>query len=517
MVRWAWGQLTSMRTALVLLFLLAAAAIPGSLVPQSASSPIKVADFARAHPTLDRIYRPLGMYHVYTSVWFSAIYLLLFVSLIGCIIPRILTHARALRRQPPRVPARLERLPGHASAVVPAAEGERVGARAASWLRSHHYRVVADPDGALRAERGRHRETGNLVFHVLLVVVLLGVAWNSLWGFKGTAVVVEGQGFSNTLTQYDDFHAGAMVDSTDLPPFSLVLDSFRVRFETGDVQRGAAREFNASVRLTADGHTSRRTIEVNHPLDVDGARVHLLGHGYAPVVTVRDGNGQVALSGPVVFLPQDGNFRSAGVVSVPDARPKRLAFQGFFLPTGTVGAQGPQSLFPDALNPQLYLNAWSGPPATETGRPTNVFVLDTTGLTQVSQEGKKVSFVLAPGQGYTLPDGLGSIEFNGWKRWAKIQVSRAPGLPLTFAALLVAVAGLSMSLFIRPRRLWLRTVEEDGALRVEVGGIDRADARTGLDEDVADLLAAAVGRSGSVPGGAPGDTVAPTAPKEDHS
>ena len=75
-MRWVWGQLTSMRTALILLFLLALAAIPGSVVPQSAQSAMKVSDFAANHPTLDRICRPLGMYHVYTSVWFSAIYLL---------------------------------------------------------------------------------------------------------------------------------------------------------------------------------------------------------------------------------------------------------------------------------------------------------------------------------------------------------------------------------------------------------------------------------------------------------
>ena len=72
MLRWFWTQLTSMRTALVLLFLVALAAIPGSFIPQTPNTPIRVADFKEAHPVLDRIYEPLGMYDVYASPWFAA-------------------------------------------------------------------------------------------------------------------------------------------------------------------------------------------------------------------------------------------------------------------------------------------------------------------------------------------------------------------------------------------------------------------------------------------------------------
>ncbi len=543
--RWLWGQLTSMRTALVLLFLVAAAAIPGSLVPQSSQSSIKVSDFAKAHPALDRIYQPLGMYHVYTSVWFSAIYLLLFISLMGCIVPRLITQVKALRREPPRVPARLDRLPGHRSVEVrtgevaepdaekAAADGatstggddvEQIGQRARTWLEANHYRVVSDPDGSLRAERGRHRETGNLVFHVFLVVLLIAIAWNTLWGYKGNAVVVEGQGFSNNITQFDEFHAGAAVNSDRLQPFSLKLKSFIARFETGPVQRGAAREFTGKVALTTENGTQDRTLTVNKPLTVGSTKIHLLGHGYAATVKVTDGDGNVAYSGPVTFVPQDGNFTSIGVIKVPDARPQRLAFEGYFLPTGTVGKSGPVSVFPDAYNPQLYLNAWAGSPAKETGTPQNVYVLDKTGLTQIKDGKKPVSFMLSPGKGYKLPGGQGSIEFTGWHRWAKIQVSSAPGLPLAFGSLLIAVAGLCVSLFTRPRRLWLRVRRgEGGRLAIEVGGLDRADSRAGLDDDVNDLVDAARGDLADAVGGDPekadhpgaGATVSPTTSEED--
>jgi cytochrome c biogenesis protein len=508
-LRFLWAQLTSMRTALVLLFALAVAAVPGSLIPQRNISPIRVSDFIAQHPTLGPLYDKVGLFSVFTSPWFSAVYLLLFVSLVGCIVPRVGVYARALRAQPPRTPRNLGRLPAYARQELPADASDGAAddllQRAAADLRRQRYRVrvVEGPTGrSVAAERGYLREAGNLVFHISLLLLLLGVAVGALWGYRGSSVVVVGQGFSNNVTQYDDLTAGAWFRAPALKPFSVVVKDFQVKFETGPVQTGAARLFRADVDVTdAPGDPTRsEVLEVNHPLHVDGSTVHLIGHGYAPVVTVKDGQGNVAFSGPVIFLPQDGNFTSAGVVKVPDARPNRLAFQGFFLPSAVVDAQGPRSVFPDALDPQMFLNVWSGPPAKETGTPENVYSLDTRGLTQLKNaDGDIVRLRLSPGQGVDLPDGLGSIQFDGWSRWVKLQVGDSPGAPVALAAIAFAVAGLCLSLFVRPRRVWVRvaegTSEESGSRVVEVGGLDRADARGGLTDDVEDLAARLAGRS----------------------
>ncbi len=488
--RFVWTQLTSMRTALVLLFALALAAIPGSLIPQRAVSPVRVSDFIRDNPTLGPLYDRLGLFHVFTSPWFSAIYLLLFVSLIGCIVPRIGVYARALRARPPRTPRNLVRLPAYARAEVPV-EVDLLG-RAAAELRRRRYRVEVRDDGSVSAERGYLREAGNLVFHVSLLFVLLGVAVASLYGFRGSSVVVVGQGFANNLTQYDDLQAGARFAESDLTPFSVVVNSFDVAFETGPVQRGAARLFRAQVEVTdAPGEAPHaETLEVNKPLTIDGTTVHLIGHGYAPRVTIRDGDGDIAFSGPVPFLPQDGQFTSAGAIKAPDARPDRLAFEGFFLPTAvTSGGAAPTSGFPDALNPALLLNGWYGPPKVETGTPENVYSLDTTGLTaMVDAEGAPFRVALQEGATVQLPQGRGSITMDGWDRWVKLQVGNAPGVPLALLAIGFAVVGLCLSLFVRPRRVWVRVSEAPGGGRLlEVGGLDRADARGGLTEDVDEL------------------------------
>jgi cytochrome c biogenesis protein len=490
-LRYLWTQLTSMRTALILLFALALAAIPGSLVPQRRISPVRVADFINEHPTLGPVYDTLGMFAVYSSPWFSAIYLLLFVSLVGCIIPRSLGYAKALRARPPRTPRNLVRLPAYAHAVITDHDHDVLD-RAAAALRSRRYRVDVHHD-SVAAERGYLREAGNLVFHVSLIFVLIGVAIGVLFGFRGTSVVIVGQGFSNNLTQYDDFSAGARFSDADLVPFSVTLKNFDVKFETGPVQRGAARLFRADVEVTegAGGAPRQGTLEVNKPLHIGGTTVHLIGHGYAPKVTVKDAQGNVAFSGPVVMLPQDGNFSSVGTIKAPDARPERLAFEGLFLPTAAVNDKGPHSIFPDALNPALFMNVWYGPPKVETGKPENVYSLDTTGLSQLKEaDGQPVRIGLKVGDGVNLPDGKGSIQLDGWVRWVKLQIGATPGVPISLIALGFAVTGLCLSLFIRPRRVWIRVRDgEAGRSVVEVGGLDRADARAGLTEDVAQLAA----------------------------
>lgn len=93
-------------------------------------------------------------------------------------------------------------------------------------------------------------------------------------------------------------------------------------------------------------------------------------------------------------------------------------------------------------------------------------------------------FILRPGYIQKLPNGQGSIQLDGVQRWIKIQVGDSPGAPITIAAIATAILGLSFSLFIRPRRIWARIRRVDDHNLLEIAGLDRADARTGLTEDV---------------------------------
>ncbi len=375
-IRFAWRQLTSMRTALVLLLLLAVAAIPGSLVPQRSADPNGVVQFERDNPDLFPVLDALQVFDTYTSAWFSSIYLLLFVSLIGCIIPRTLHHARALRSRPPKTPARLNRLVGYTERAAEGSTVEAELATAEALLKKSRYRVERYGD-SLSAERGYLRETGNLVFHMALVGVLATIGFAGGFGYNGQKILIEGQTFVNVRGDYDSLNPGRFFDETQLDPYSLRLDEFEAEYAldqtTGQVQ---PLDFTASVTTSEGGEQRERQIKVNEPLALGGTNAYLLGNGFAPVVTVRDAEGVEVFSEPIPFLPQDANLTSIGVVKVPTGLDEQLGMVGFFYPSALALESGAlTSVYPEPDQPVLTLNAFVGDLGLDDGVPRNAYAL----------------------------------------------------------------------------------------------------------------------------------------------
>lgn len=485
--RWTWRQLTSMKTALILLLLLALGAVPGSVVPQDGVDSVAAARWRLDNPSLTPVYEKLGLFSVYSSAWFSAIYILLMISLVGCILPRTRVYFRAMRARPPRTPANLARLPEYRSFRTDE-EPDAVLARAQKVLSAYR----TDRHGSsVAAERGYLREAGNLLFHLSILIVLVGFAAGSLIGFKGGVLVVAGGQFANVASQYDELTPGALFDAEELAPFSFKVTDFKVDFSTEAKEFGMASDFSAGLdyQTSVDAPVEHARIRVNHPLDIDGSQVYLIGHGYAPKVTVRDGNDNVAFSGPVIFLPRDISFLSSGVIKVPEASPKQLGFSGEFFPTYDVTTAGePVTVFPDAGNPLLSLFVYAGDLGLDSGVPQSVYTLDEQKLEQVQKDGKNLRLDLRPGEVADLPDGLGSISFDGVERYVKLQVASNPGEWWALVGMILALLGLLGSLFIRPRRVWVAVRREDGRTLVEIAGLDRSSAGT-LSEKIDDLLA----------------------------
>ncbi|MEU0272569.1 cytochrome c biogenesis protein ResB [Streptomyces sp. NPDC006307] len=496
-IRWFWRQLTSMRVALILLFLLSLGAIPGSLIPQNSADELKVRTFKEAHETLAPIYDRLQLFDVYSSVWFSAIYILLFVSLIGCIVPRSWQFVGQLRSRPPAAPRRLARMPAYATWRTEAAP-EDVREAALALLKKRRFRAHTAGD-AVAAEKGYLREAGNLLFHVALIVMLVAFAAGQLFKSEGGKLIVEGDGFSNILPQYDDFKSGSLFDTEDLARFGFTLDRFTGTYETSGPQRGTPRTFEADVTYgKAGGEKKKGVIRVNEPLEVDGSKVYLISHGYAPVVTVRDGKGQVVYKGAVPLLPIDNNVTSTGVIKVMDGyrdkngKKVQLGFPAFFVPTYAGKGNGQMfSQFPGLVFPALNLSAYHGDLRVDGGLPQNVYQLDTSKMTPFKDaKGDIYKKTLLPGETMELPGGAGSVTFEKEiKEWASFQISQQPGNGLALAGAIAAIAGLVGSLFIQRRRVWVRAVRgDDGVTVVELAGLGRSESAK-LPEELADLAA----------------------------
>lgn len=503
--RWGWRTLTSMRTALVLLAMLALAAIPGSVLPQRnvASDPNAVVRFFDEYPQLAPFLDRLQLFNVYSSTWFAAIYILLVVSMTGCVLPRCLKLWRAARTAPPAPPTNLRRLEDHREwdEVPSEASGraaDAVLAAAAQELRRRSFRVVVT-DRDVRAERGYSRELGNLLFHLSLLVLLLGLAVGGLFGFEGRVALAEGKGFSNVVSQYDEFNPKALTDTADLEPFTMKLRDFEARFEASGPKRGEPRAFSADVEYSVAGKAPETTtVGTNQPLDVNETKMFLTGHGYAPRITVRDGKGQVAFSGPVIFLPRDTSYASDGVVKVPDAQPDELGFEGFFLPTAVIGEQGPYSAFPDTLNPQLFLTAYTGDLGMSDGVAQSVFTLDKDELDQVRRkDGEPFARALSPGETMRLPNGSGTLTFDGVARFANFQVAYDPGKEISLVAAIALLIGVTMSLLVRRRRIWLRVAPAPRGYRVEAAALSLT--RRGTVAGELDAVVTAAQSGGATP------------------
>ena len=478
LLRWTWRQLTSMRVALMLLMLLAIVAVPGSLVPQRPQDPAAVAAYVAENPGLGAWLDRLGLFDVYASVWFSAVYLLLFVSLIGCIVPRTGAHLRAAVAPPPRPPRRFDRFAVRDELVTDAVPDVVVeAARSALVGRGlARFRVrVADEPGALTvsAERGYLRESGNLVFHLALVGLLIAIAAGQLLHYRGQAIVVEGRGFANAVTDYDTFVAGTAFTPDSLVPFTLRLDRFTSEF-TADAQ---PRDFRAevSVRRPGAARAESAMIRVNHPLSVGGAKVYLQGNGFAPQVTVHDAAGEVAFFGAVPFLPEDDRYTSRGVIKVPDVSAgDQIGIVGYLLPTAVVTPAGAASVYPQPDNPLLVLTIWRGDLGLDAGVPQNVYELDVDAMTQVLEtDGTPTTFVVSPGQTVDLPGGLGTLTWDGLPRFVALDLRHDPALGWVLGFAVAALGGLIVSLFTPRRRIWLRISAADGRTVVAAAALAR--------------------------------------------
>ena len=516
-LRWFWRQLTSMRVALILLLLLAVAAIPGSLLPQRGADPNGVVQYQADHPELFPILDafPIQAFDVYSSVWFSAIYLLLFVSLIGCVLPRIAHHWRAMRGAPPKTPARLSRMAGFAEQFISnpdadAAEREAFAERAIEQargiLRRQRYRVEVqrittrrgDAEISVSAERGYLRETGNLVFHLALLGVLVSVALGGLFSFNGQKVLVEGETMVNQLIDYDSATSGRWFDSARLDPYRMRLDDLAVDYVTPDEGNvgaiGMARNFTASVTLMdSDGGEREESIQVNHPLRTAGAPVYLIANGYAPTLTVRDADGEVVFRESVPFIPQDQNLTSLGVVKVPyglefEGESTQLGLRGFFYPTKADLDSGAfTSNYPDLTNPVLTLDVFVGDLGIDAGVPQSVYALDTTLMEQVAgRELETKSLQLTIGETVDLPEGMGTITLDGAPRYASFDVMSNPAQEWILVFALLAVAGLLTSLFVPRRRVWVKALPVEGGVRLQYAALARGDDPT-LEQAVAQL------------------------------
>ncbi|MEY7970506.1 cytochrome c biogenesis protein ResB [Saccharomonospora xinjiangensis] len=479
-LRNTWRGLTSMRTALVLLFLLAVAALPGALLPQWDLNAAKTESYIAERGWWGELLDRLQFFDVYSSAWFSAIYLLLMVSLIGCLVPRTGEYLRAMRAGPVLTPRNLSRLPHHLRTEVEADPDEVLDA-ARRRLRGWRISERTEPDGArtISAERGYLRETGNLLFHFGMLGLIATFAIGAMYSYEGQVIVhADGHEFCNSgVFAYDSFDPGLRVDGTQLSPFCVRVNDFDATFT--DV--GQPISYEADIQYQAGGDLTTGAwrdyhLEVNEPLRTAGDRVYLLGHGYAPTFTVTWPGGE-SRTQTIQWRPTDQTtllsqgatkFDPPGVTDSEQRRKNQLAITGLFAPTAAFHGKILTSSFPDLTDPAVAVDVMRGELGVDSGRSQSIFeidqrMVDSGRLSRVARENLRL------GESLTLDDGT-TISFDGVRRWVSLQVSHDPTQGWMLAFSIVMFAGLGASLAVKRRRFWVRVRQDDTANTAETGG-----------------------------------------------
>jgi cytochrome c biogenesis protein len=374
-----------MRTAIILLAILGALAIAGTLLPQLPQNPQGVIGYAERHPNEAQWFARLGLFDVFSS-WIFIVTAVLMYTSIG---------ASMFVRMP------------------------------AAWRR---FQKPALRNRALGAEMA------SIVFHASFFILLIGVLYGKAFGFVGNVAVVEGQTFTEAVANYDNLSQGLFAGNH--AGFQVKVDSFNATFWPS----GSPKDFISRVRIIDAGREVKSaSIQVNHYLDYAGVKIYQASYGWAPTLKIETPDGRVVEDGPTIFIgdPQFAN----GVIKAPSAGPgnQQLGVSAIFMPDPQItnDAIGPGT--PQLRDPILLVRLFRGD--LHLDQPQNVFTLDTSNM-DLRWRG-----ALRLGDSVVTPDGY-RLSFTGLKHYTDLTLNKDPGIPIVLAAFAIGLTALLISLYL---------------------------------------------------------------------
>jgi cytochrome c biogenesis protein len=509
-----WRTLRSMRTALILLLLLALAAVAGSLLPQWPNSPERVLQYQGDHGLWGIFLQRAGAFDVFGSWWFVLITVLLFVSLVACLVPRTRATWHALRQKP--IQAReIDAFKHYREVPVPVGAEDAVDASRRVLVRRFYRVARADGKPALAAEKGAAREVGSLLFHWAFILLMFGIIFGKGTGFAGYAVITEGDTWIDARANYDGQIRTGRFFSGDFTGIGIRLRSFESAFR----DTGQPMDFVSRVDLLdpQGNQVRQQDIRVNHPAKIEGLNIFQTAFGWASVLEVRDGGELLTRQALVLSrepVPEGVEGVPAfampwyGVLKVTSVRPQ-MAIEVVLYPDSRAWAQQLQTHQPVAMlvayEPVITYTVWRG--RLTDPSPTS---LDTTFMRKTARGivgGGRAADLgtgvqLDPGQ---TGDGL-TMSFPDLRQYSVFQVTRDRGVPIVLAAAILILLGLLPALYTSRRKVWVRAEPHGEGSVLKVGGF-ALQRKPQFEEEftkLVDAMGRAAGEGGSTaaaPGG----------------
>ncbi|WP_052462301.1 cytochrome c biogenesis protein ResB [Nigerium massiliense] len=368
----------------------------------------------------------LGVFNIFSSLWFKATTILLALSILACTCHRIPLLWRQATQPHLHVTDNFFAHARLTDAVHLDAEPDEALAELSQGLRQRRFRLTRDKRGPglnVYADRNRFAPFGTALAHLAFITILLGVFVSSVTGFMD-------QEFTVTVGTSRDVGHGTGL--------SVRADAFSDTYYPD----GRPKDYVAGLTLFKDGQqVAQQDVRVNSPLDYDGVTFNQSYFGVAAEVAVADASGrEVFREGVPLQWQTEDQKNSYGKFAVP--------------------GQDLEAYVVSAASGQVDENIGAGQMRLEIYRQDSTTPIATQVVTQ--------------GQ----PARIGDLTYTfvRERQFTGLMVSRDPGAPWVYAGLTLLLLGTCLTMFLRHHRVWLRvTPDADGGSLVRAGSPDRYD------------------------------------------
>lgn len=455
--------LRSMRTAMIMLLLLATASIVGTLLPQIGQQPANVAGFITKYPTLGPLLDRLQFFNLYGSWWFQLLVVFLLASLISCILPRTKAIFKRMTAPPQKSnEASIRRLSNHVE-INTSLDKEAALQATAAVLKRRGFKAkkLEDSDETqMFARKGRWGEVGSLFFHYSIILMIVAAVFGKLYGFEGAAYIIEGQRWTEGHLNYDQLQEGKMFRNNDAHRgFEIEVNDFTAEYH--DDEGFFPKDYISDLTVFDDGEEIKsQKIRVNTKLIYKGVKFYQSSYGWAPhlAVTKNVTNDAGAVEPELMY--------DAPTIFFGDAY---VANRTFSIPAN------PE---PNDID-QLWVDAQFSPDIDLTnGTPRSPYLRDRIISVRLLEGPSQVevgqSFILPGNTETTIGDY--TISMPEVKEWTGLQVNSDPGVLYIYIAFTMMVLGIVVAFYVSHRRMWVLAVAEDPASTTKgttllVGGI----------------------------------------------
>lgn len=427
-----WNFFASIRLTVVVLLVLAATSIIGTLIPQNQELGAYLQSYGE---TLFRIFYTFDLFDMYRSWWFQFLILMLTANIIVCSIDRLVSLRKILFVKNPKFRLSMfQKSSSREEFKVSRPTGELKDTCTDRIRRRFRYVRTEPTDNGyvIFAEKGRWTRLGVYIVHLSVIFLLVGALIGSLFGFDGFVNIPEGETVDTIRLRNSN---------QTLPlDFAIRCENFEVSFYPS----GMPKEYRSHLVIIEDGQpVFEKDIIVNDPLRYSGVSIYQSSYGPMPPDTATLRASGVTLSA----ASRDSNMVYS-LKAMPGEPVKLPEGRGTF----TVKEFMPSYLFMGQRDLGETLYGVLTPPS---GEPVDVYLPLRFPRFDRMRQGNDFIFTV---QGYEE------------RFYTGLQVNRDPGVPLVYLGFVMMIVGCYITFFMSHQRLAVEVTSSGKESRIAVAG-----------------------------------------------